>query len=115
MGLLAPDIKALVAPVKIPGQAGYKLALWLPQSEKAPLSPCPAYSLHEMPGIPAGDASDKKRQGQADMTDLIQHFVHGTGLPLLILACGAVVVITEAARASRRALWGDMFTEDFED
>jgi hypothetical protein len=49
------------------------------------------------------------------MNDIIQQFLHGTGLPITILAFGAVAVITEAARASRRALWGDLFTEDFED
>lgn len=49
------------------------------------------------------------------MFDLLHSFATGTGLPMMILSCGAVVVIIEAARASRRALWGDLFTEDFDE
>ena len=49
------------------------------------------------------------------MIDILHQFATGSGFPMAVLVCGAVIVVTEAARASRRALWGDMFTEDFEE
>lgn len=49
------------------------------------------------------------------MIDILHQFATGPGFPVAVLACGAVIVVTEAARASRRALWGDLFTEDFDE
>lgn len=49
------------------------------------------------------------------MTDAIFQFFAGQGFAMTMLACGTLVVVVEAVRASRRALWGDMFTEDFEE
>ena len=49
------------------------------------------------------------------MIDALTNFLTGQGFPVMMLACGTPVVVVEAARASRRALWGDMFTEDFEE
>jgi len=42
-------------------------------------------------------------------------FFTGQSFAMLMLACGTLVVVVEAVRASRRALWGDLFTEDFEE
>lgn len=49
------------------------------------------------------------------MADAFFHFFTGQGFAMTMLACGTLVVVVEAVRASRRALWGDMFTEDFEE
>jgi hypothetical protein len=49
------------------------------------------------------------------MTDVLFHFFTGQAFALMMLACGTLVVVVEAVRASRRALWGDLFTEDFEE
>jgi len=49
------------------------------------------------------------------MFDPLMQFATGSGLPTVILTCGVLVLVIEAVRASRRALWGDMFTEDFEE
>lgn len=49
------------------------------------------------------------------MTEAFFQFFSGQGFAMLMLACGTLVVVVEAVRASRRALWGDMFTEDFEE
>ena len=49
------------------------------------------------------------------MTEAFLHFFSGKTFAMLMLACGTLVVVVEAVRASRRALWGDMFTEDFEE
>jgi hypothetical protein len=49
------------------------------------------------------------------MIDALTNFLTGQGFAVMMLACGTIVVVVEAVRASRRALWGDMFTEDFEE
>jgi len=49
------------------------------------------------------------------MLDALITFLSGQAFPLMMLVCGTLVVVVEAVRASRRALWGDMFTEDFEE
>jgi hypothetical protein len=49
------------------------------------------------------------------MIDAMSNFLTGQGFAVMMLACGTLVVVVEAVRASRRALWGDMFTEDFEE
>lgn len=49
------------------------------------------------------------------MIDAFYNFFSGQGFAVMMLACGTVVVVVEAVRASRRALWGDLFTEDFEE
>lgn len=49
------------------------------------------------------------------MFDPLLQFATGTGLPTAILTCGVIVLVIEAIRSSRRALWGDLFTEDFEE
>jgi hypothetical protein len=49
------------------------------------------------------------------MLDALVHFFSGQSFAMLMLGCGTLVVVVEAVRASRRALWGDLFTEDFEE
>ncbi len=49
------------------------------------------------------------------MIDMLHQFATGTGFPLAVLVCGAIIVVTEATKASRRALWGDIFSEDFDE
>lgn len=49
------------------------------------------------------------------MTDIFYNFLSGQTFAVLMLVCGTLVVVVEAVRASRRALWGDLFTEDFEE
>ncbi|KCZ89420.1 hypothetical protein [Hyphomonas johnsonii] len=49
------------------------------------------------------------------MIDMMIQFVSGQTLPFCILLGGCIIVVVEAARASRRALWGDMFAEELED
>lgn len=49
------------------------------------------------------------------MIDILHQFATGTGFPVAVLACCAIIVVTEAAKASRRALWGDIFSEDFDE
>jgi hypothetical protein len=49
------------------------------------------------------------------MTDAFVQFLSGQGFAIMMLACGTLVVVVEAVRASRRALWGDLFTEDFDE
>jgi hypothetical protein len=49
------------------------------------------------------------------MIDTFFDFFTGQAFAMLMLACGTLVVVVEAVRASRRALWGDLFTEDFEE
>lgn len=49
------------------------------------------------------------------MIDMLHQFATGHGFPLCVLTCGAIIVVIEAAKASRRALWGDLFTEDFDE
>lgn len=49
------------------------------------------------------------------MIDFLHQFATGTGFPLAVLTGGAIIVVIEAAKASRRALWGDFFTEDFDE
>ena len=48
------------------------------------------------------------------MIDALTNFLTGQGFAVMMLACGTLVVVVEAVRASRRALWGDMFTADFD-
>jgi hypothetical protein len=49
------------------------------------------------------------------MMDTIVQFATGQTLPFCVLLGGCIIVVVEAARASRLALWGDMFSEDLED
>jgi hypothetical protein len=49
------------------------------------------------------------------MTDALIQFFSGQSFAVMMLACGTLVVVVEAVRASRRALWGDLFTEDFDE
>jgi hypothetical protein len=49
------------------------------------------------------------------MLDTLVHFLSGQSFAMLMLGCGTLVVVVEAVRASRRALWGDLFTEDFDE
>ncbi|MFH1517580.1 MAG: hypothetical protein ABIH17_06800 [Pseudomonadota bacterium] len=49
------------------------------------------------------------------MIDLMTQFVSGQTLPFCVLLGGCIIVVVEAFRASRRALWGDMFAEDLEE
>ncbi len=49
------------------------------------------------------------------MTDAVITFLSSQAFPVMMLVCGTLVVVVEAVRASRRALWGDLFTEDFEE
>jgi regulator of RNase E activity RraA len=49
------------------------------------------------------------------MSDTLYHFLSGQAFAMMMLGCGTLVVVVEAVRASRRALWGDMFTEDFDE
>ncbi|MFN3912104.1 hypothetical protein [Hyphomonas sp.] len=49
------------------------------------------------------------------MIDTLVHFLSGQSFAMLMLGCGTLVVVVEAVRASRRALWGDLFTEDFDE
>lgn len=49
------------------------------------------------------------------MIDTLFNFLSGQGFAVMMLACGTLVVVVEAVRASRRALWGDLFTEDFDE
>ena len=50
-----------------------------------------------------------------DMIDMMTQFVSGQTLPFCVLLGGCIIMVVEAARASRRALWGDMFSEDLEE
>jgi hypothetical protein len=49
------------------------------------------------------------------MIDTFFDFFTGQAFAMLMLGCGTFVVVVEAVRASRRALWGDLFTEDFDE
>ncbi|MEQ9506814.1 MAG: hypothetical protein RLO80_11135 [Hyphomonas sp.] len=49
------------------------------------------------------------------MTEALYNFLSGQSFAVMMLACGTLVVVVEAVRASRRALWGDLFTEDFDE
>jgi hypothetical protein len=49
------------------------------------------------------------------MTEAFYNFFSGQSFAVMMLVCGTLVVVVEAVRASRRALWGDLFTEDFEE
>ncbi|MEQ8300779.1 MAG: hypothetical protein RH945_09575 [Hyphomonas sp.] len=49
------------------------------------------------------------------MIDLMNQFASGQTLPFCVLLGGCIIVVVEAFRASRRALWGDMFAEDLEE
>lgn len=49
------------------------------------------------------------------MTEYMTELATNSALPLWILAAAGTVVVVEAIRASRTALWGDMFVEDLED
>ncbi|ABI78152.1 hypothetical protein HNE_0856 [Hyphomonas neptunium ATCC 15444] len=49
------------------------------------------------------------------MIDILHQFTTGSGFPVVVLVCCAIIVVIEAAKASRRALWGDLFTEDFDE
>lgn len=49
------------------------------------------------------------------MMDALYQFATGSGFPLTVLAFGALVVVIEATKASRHALWGDLFSEDGDD
>ncbi|MBY9068424.1 hypothetical protein K1X12_16100 [Hyphomonas sp. WL0036] len=49
------------------------------------------------------------------MIDMLHQFATGTGFPTAVLAFGALIVVIEATKASRRALWGDIFSEDFDE
>ncbi len=52
---------------------------------------------------------------RSPVADALMNFMQGAGLPVTILVCGAIVVIVEAAEASRRVLWGDFFADDLDD
>lgn len=49
------------------------------------------------------------------MIEYMTQLATNSAFPLWILAAAGTVVIVEAFRASRTALWGDMFVEDLED
>ena len=49
------------------------------------------------------------------MLDVLIQFASGPMLPMAVLSGAIVVVIVEAIRVSPRALWGDLFSEDFDD
>jgi hypothetical protein len=46
------------------------------------------------------------------MIDLFASLFVSPALPVMILFGGGLVVVCEAVRSSRHALWGDMFAED---
>jgi hypothetical protein len=50
-----------------------------------------------------------------DMIDSMTQFISGQTLPFCVLLGGCIIVVVEAVRASRIALWGDMFAEDLEE
>ncbi len=49
------------------------------------------------------------------MLDAFLQFVASPLLPVCVLAGGIVVVIVEAIRVSPHALWGDLFSEEFDE
>jgi hypothetical protein len=49
------------------------------------------------------------------MLDAIVGWTFGAGLPFAILLMACIVVVFEAVRSSRQALWGDMFADDADD
>lgn len=49
------------------------------------------------------------------MMEYMTQLATNSSLPLWVLAATGTIVVVEAFRASRTALWGDMFVEDLED
>lgn len=49
------------------------------------------------------------------MLDALIQFASGPELPMAVLFGGIVVVIVEAIRVSPRALWGDLFSDEFDE
>ncbi len=49
------------------------------------------------------------------MLDVMMRVAENPVMPWLVLLGAGSILIFEAVRASRTALWGDMFTEDMDD
>jgi hypothetical protein len=49
------------------------------------------------------------------MIDFLTQMASHQGLPVLILAAAAIVVVVESGRTGRVALWGDLFVDDLDD
>ena len=49
------------------------------------------------------------------MIDVMMKVAQNPVTPWLVLCGAGMIVVIEAVRVSRTALWGDMFTEDMDD